>query len=76
MDQRKAILQVLHQSPSPLGWHGIANRLGSRGITIAGNLVAVLRELVQDGLLNHSQADGHPHGVYSLTDLGRAQLTA
>jgi DNA-binding HxlR family transcriptional regulator len=74
MDQQKTILQLLHRSPEPLGWHGIATRLGNQGIIPSGNLVATLRELVQQGFLIHSQAAGHPHGVYSLTDLGRSQL--
>lgn len=76
MDQRKAILQIIQQSPAPLGWYGIEIRLGTRGIVLSGNLPAVLRELVQAGWLTHSPAEEHPHGVYSLTELGRAQLKA
>mgnify|MGYP000104801482 CR=1 FL=1 len=76
MDQQKAILQMLHRSPEPLGWHGIATRLGNQGIIPSGNLVATLRDLVQQGFLIHSQSPVHPHGVYSLTDFGRDQLGA
>lgn len=72
----QAILEVLQQSPEPLGWHGIAMRLGQRGVIIGGNLVLLLRELEQQGLLLHGQATGHPHGVYTLTELGRRQIDA
>jgi DNA-binding PadR family transcriptional regulator len=74
MDQQKIILQIIQQSPAPLGWYGIETRLGTRGVILSGSLLTLLKNLVQVGFLTHAQAEGHPHGVYSLTDLGRAQL--
>ena len=73
-EQRKAILQIVWESTSPLGWYGIGIRLGTRGIRLSKKLPTLLKELVKAGLLTHSQAEGHPHGVYSLTDLGHTQL--
>ena len=51
-------------------------RLGQRGVIVGGNLVLLLRELEQQGLLLHGQATGHPHGVYTLTERGRRQIDA
>jgi DNA-binding PadR family transcriptional regulator len=45
-----------------------------KGIVLEENLIAVLRDLVDQGVLVHEDAPGHPHGVYHLTDLGKVHL--
>ena len=74
MDGYREVLQIIADTSQPLGWYGIEIRLGRKGIVLEENLIAVLRDLVDQGVLVHEDAPGHPHGVYHLTDLGKVHL--
>lgn len=74
MNTLQAILHVINSSSQPLGWYGIDTRLGRKGVIIEGNLVQLLRDLEADGYIEHSQKEGHPHGVYIITEAGRTFL--
>jgi DNA-binding PadR family transcriptional regulator len=70
----QAILLILHTASHPLGWYGIDQRLGRRGVISQENLVVLLQVLVQQGLIVHKERSGYPHGIYELTDLGRTYV--
>lgn len=74
MDLQRAILTIIHASTEPLGWYGIAVRLGMKGVVLDDPLVVILHTLEQRGLIKHQFHPDHPHGIYSLTPAGLALL--
>lgn len=76
MERDKVIMDIIARYPHPVGWYGIARHLGPRGVLLEENqnLVDILENLVKEGLLEHRDAPGHPHGVYVITPAGQTFL--
>ncbi len=76
MNHRQTLLEIVRASPQPLGWYGIEIRLSMRGIVLEDNLMQLLDRLTTDGYLAHVQREGYPHGVYLLSESGKALLNS
>lgn len=72
--ERLVVLQIISSMPQGISWYGIATRLGRRGIHLQTHLMSLLRALEADGLIEHQEAEGYPHGLYFLTEQGRSYL--
>jgi hypothetical protein len=76
MDAIYEVLRIIGQSNSPRGWYGIELRLGMKGIILEENLILLLRNLVDNGFLEHIVDDTYPHGIYQLTEKGHNYLNS
>lgn len=74
MDDRRHVLHVISLAEFDLGWYGIAQELGRRGVTLDVELTTLLRELAAIGYVEHLETPGFQHGIYRLTEVGRAFL--
>lgn len=76
MDIDRVILDIVSRATHPKGWYAIARSLTNRGIVLEANqsLATILESLVQEGLLEHQDAPGHPSGIYVITPAGQAFL--
>jgi repressor of nif and glnA expression len=76
MNAQLAILRIIGQARHPVGWYSIALRLGMEGIAIEENLVTLLNNLQSQGLVQHIEQGGYPHGAYRLTGRGNDLLAS
>jgi hypothetical protein len=74
MSVYRQVLDIVNSSQQPLGWHGIATRLSMKGIILDRNLVSLLGELEERGLVKHETLSGYPHGIYIITSAGQEFL--
>jgi len=73
-NEEQAILRIVSRRNGEVGWYGIANSMPQEGVISPRNLPEVLRELVSQGFLKYLQREGYPHGIYEITEQGRAVL--
>ena len=74
MNIDREILRIINSSTQPLGWYGIAIRLSMLGVIPETNLVTILQELESRGFIKHEETEGHPHGTYAITTIGKEYL--
>lgn len=72
--EEQAILRIVSRRSGEIGWYGIANSMPREGVVSPRNLPDILRKLVEQGLLTYLQREGHPHGVYEITEQGKTAL--
>ena len=69
------ILLLINDHDGQWGWYQLDRALSIRQVTREKNLMAVLKRLEQNGLIQSKQVEGSPQPRYWITTSGKKLLT-
>ena len=74
MDMQGIILELISRNDGKWTWYQLERGLDSKGLGGCPNLMELIGDLVQAGLLEEQHDDRFPHPLYRVTKQGHAVL--